>query len=120
VPGPLLHHDWPDALLVLRTARPGGDRDEFVPHLDLHLGVRHQVLVPAGMVWCTAFRCDQHVVVAVAPIDERELPRLAGLAARSVQHEAARTVPIMTDFAAGRFILAYVLVAEKTVVRHAA
>src|SRR5207249_9460021 len=62
----------------------------------------------------------EDVVIPVATIDERELPRRAGLPTRRMQDEAGRVIPVMTDLAARRFILADVFVTKEAVVSHVA
>src|SRR6266404_6494963 len=60
--GPLRRHGRPHALLVF--GRPGArpDREDLVPHLDLHVGVRDQVLVPSGVL-----RRARHQTVGTVP-----------------------------------------------------
>src|SRR5439155_1118318 len=50
VVGPLRRHGRPHTLLVF--GRPGArpDGEDLVPHLDLHVGVCDQVLVPSGVL----------------------------------------------------------------------
>src|SRR5262249_42131944 len=68
---------------------------------------------------CAALRGDDQEVLAVAAVDQRVLAGLAGLAADGLQHQDAGAVPIVADLAAGRLVLAHVLVTEQTVVGHA-
>src|SRR5262249_11388518 len=119
VVGPLLRHDRPDAPLVRGRTRAGSRGEDLVPHLDLDLGVRDQVLVPAGIVGRAALRGHEDVVVAVPTVDERVLPGLARLPAGRVQDEAGRPVPVVTHLAARRFVPADVLVTKEAVVWHA-
>src|SRR5207245_3594304 len=65
-------------------------------------------------------RGHEDVVIPVATIDERKLPRRAGLPTRRMQDETGRVVPVMTDLAARRFVLADVLVTKEAVVSHVA
>ena len=46
VVGPVRCHDRPYALPFFGRRSPRPDRNYFVPHLDLHIGVREQVFVP--------------------------------------------------------------------------
>src|SRR5882724_7627466 len=120
VVGPLRRHGPPHALLVF--GRPGTrpDGKDLVSDLDLHVGMRDQVLVPSGMRRRATVRRYDDVVVAVPTVDERELPGLAGLPGRRVKDEAVRAVPVVPHLAAGGLVLSDVLVAKQTVVRHAA
>ena len=118
--GPLLRHDGPQALLLRCRRGAGLDRDHLVPHLDLHVRMGDQVLVPARMVRRPTLRRHEEVVVAVAPVDERELRGLPGFPTGRVQDQAVCAVPVVTHLAAGRFVLADVLVTEEAEVRHGA
>src|SRR5437867_144104 len=93
--GPLRRHDRPDAPLVLWRSGTGCDGENLVPHLNLNVGVRNQVLVPSGVFRRSTLRCHEDVVITASTIDERELLGLAGLpTAGRVQDEDARTVPV--------------------------
>src|SRR3989475_5718690 len=118
--GPLRRHGRPHALLVF--GRPGArpDWEDLVPHLDLHVGVRDQVLVPSGVLRGATLRRHDDVVIAVPTVDQRELPGLAGLPGGRVQDEAVRAVPVVPHLAAGGLVLSDVLVTKEAVVRHAA
>ncbi len=76
--GPLGCHDRPHALLFFGRRSPRPDRNHFVPHLDLHIGVGEQVFVPPRMVGRATFRSDNQIVVAVAPVNQREFFRVCG------------------------------------------
>ena len=52
---PLRGHGRPHALLVRGRSGAGGDGDDLVPHLDLHVRVREQVLVPARVLGAPPF-----------------------------------------------------------------
>src|SRR5438477_6863875 len=110
--GPLRRHGRPHTLLVF--GRPGArpDGEDLVPHLDLHVGVGHQVLVPSGVLRRATLRRYDDVVIAVPTVDERELPGLAGLPGRRVQDEAVRAIPVVPHLAAGGLVLSDVLVAK--------
>src|SRR5438093_4082020 len=118
--GPLRRHDRPDASLVLARPGTGPDGEDLVPHLDLHVGVGDQVPVPSGIVGRPTLRCHDDVVLTVPTIDERELPDLTGLPTGRVQDETVHAIPVVTHFAARRFVLPDVLVTKEAVVRHAA
>src|SRR5262249_58521520 len=108
----------PYALLVGGRSRACSDGYDPVPHLDFHLRMRKQVAVPSRILRRAAPRRDDDVVVAVAPVDERELPGLAGLPTRRVEDQAMRAVPVVAHRAAGRLVLSDVLVTKETAVRH--
>src|SRR5271155_4988716 len=59
------HH----ALLFFGRRSPRPDRNHFVPHLDLYIGVGEQVFVPPRIVGRATFRSDNQIVVAVTPVD---------------------------------------------------
>src|ERR1051325_1562204 len=118
--GPLRRHDRPDAPLVRGRRGASPDGEDLVPHLDLDVGVRKQVLVPTGIFGRSTLRCYEDVVGTIPTIDERELPGLAGLPTRRVQDEATGAIPVVTHLATGRFVLLDVLVAKEAVIRHAA
>src|SRR5208283_3428601 len=116
--GPLRCHDRPHALLFFGRRSPRQDRNHFVPHLDLHIGVGKQVFVPPRMVGSATLRSDNQIVVALAPVDQRELFRLARFPPDRMQHQTAGVVPIVANPTAGRLVPADVLVSEQAVVRH--
>src|SRR5262249_49356289 len=120
VVGPLCRHDRPDAPLLVgcRGARSHGD--DPVPYLDVHVGMRDQVPVPSGVLGRPALRGNQDVVVPVATIDERELPRVPRPATDRVQDETGGPVPVVADLAARRLVLPDVIVTKETEVRHGA
>src|SRR5262249_31365188 len=93
---------------------------DLVPDLDLHVRVRDEVSVPAGILRRAALRRDHDEVAPVAAVDERELPGLAGVPALRVENEAVRAVPVVTDLAARRFVRPDGLGPKEDVVRHAA
>src|SRR5437667_10009082 len=112
VVGPLRRHGRPHTLLVFGRPGAGPDGEDLVPHLDLHLGVRDQVLVPSGVLRRATLRRHDDEVIAVPTVDERELPGLAGLPGRRVKDENVRAVPVVPHLAAGRLVLPDVLVAK--------
>src|SRR5450759_5202862 len=77
-------------LVALRNVRAG--LELLIPHLDDHLGVLHQVVVPGRVRGCTAFGGGDHVVVSVASVDERVLANVTRLRAfgREDQHVLAQ------------------------------
>jgi len=71
------------------------------------------------MLGCATFRGDNQIVVAVAPVDQRELFRIARFPSDRVQHQTTGVVPIVANLTAGRLVPTDVLVSEQAEVRHA-
>src|SRR5262249_4435763 len=63
-------------------------------------------------------RRDDHVVVAAATVDQRELAGVSALPAGRVEDEAVRSVPVVAHLAASGLVLADVLVAKESAVVH--
>src|SRR5580698_2650192 len=70
----------PEPGALLASDGPGFGLELFRSDLNVDLGIGNQVLVPARVVRCAAFRCDDDVAVTGLAVEQWEyefLPRLA-------------------------------------------
>src|SRR5215470_1388885 len=106
---PDLGHDRPERR-PLRLRGGAGARLEAVRHhLHLDLGLGHQVLVPGRMLRRPAARGHHQVAIAVAAVDQRRGPRLAGAPAGGRQEQRGHALPDVPVLAAALAIAARVL-----------
>ena len=69
--------------------------------------------VPPRILGRATFRGDNQIVVAVAPVDQRELFRIARFPSDRVQHQTTSVVPIVANLTAGRLVPTDVRVSNK-------
>src|SRR5690606_576086 len=98
-------------LLGRRRASPRGELVAL--HLDLHLGVGLQVLVPLRMVVRAALRRDDDVRVAFGLVDERGGALLPAAAADRGEQQGDGPLPLVAHLTVGLLVTPDVLLAEQ-------
>ena len=89
----------PESGALLALSHPGAHGDPLAPHLDFHVGPGGEVVEPPRVLGRATLRCDHHVRVAVAHVQQRGGAGLLGPAPNGAQEQHRPATEARADVA---------------------